>query len=129
MKKVQPFNIERVKEFCQLVNEGKTPNEALRIMNGSNGYVNPLRSAGLFWKEKDGTFKAVERIRAERYALFQQEKSNYIKSYKGKPVVKQRTLFCQPKSKQTTTTNAPTMKPKERQLNFIQRVVKSLFKL
>jgi hypothetical protein len=98
-------------------------------MNGSNGYVNPLRSAGLFWKEKDGTFKAVERIRAERYALFQQEKSNYIKSYKGKPVVKQRTLFCQPKSKQTTTTNAPTMKPKERQLNFIQRVVKSLFNL
>jgi hypothetical protein len=127
MKAVQPFNIERVKQFCTLVNEGKTPNEALRIMNGSNGYINPLRSAGLFWKEKDGTFKAVERIRAERYALFQKEKSNYIKSYKGKPVVKQKTLFCQPK--QTTTTKAPTMKPKERQLTFIQRVVKSLFNL
>jgi hypothetical protein len=127
MKAVQPFNIERVKQFCTLVNEGKTPNEALRIMNGSNGYINPLRSAGLFWKEKDGTFKAVERIRAERYALFQKEKSNYIKSYKGKPVVKQKTLFCQPK--QTTTTKAPTMKAKERQLTFIQRVVKSLFNL
>jgi hypothetical protein len=127
MKAVQPFNIERVKQFCTLVNEGKTPNEALRIMNGSNGYINPLRSAGLFWKEKDGTFKAVERIRAERYALFQKEKSNYIKSYKGKPVVKQKTLFCQPK--QTTTTNAPTMKAKKRQLTFIQRVVKSLFNL
>jgi hypothetical protein len=127
MKAVQPFNIERVRQFCTLVNEGKTPNEALRIMNGSNGYINPLRSAGLFWKEKDGTFKAVERIRAERYALFQKEKSNYIKSYKGKPVVKQKTLFCQPK--QTTTTNAPTMKAKKRQLTFIQRVVKSLFNL
>jgi hypothetical protein len=126
MKTVQPFNIERVKQFCTLVNEGKTPNEALRIMNGSNGYINPLRSAGLFWKEKDGTFKAVERIRAERYALFQKEKSNYIKSYKGKPVAKQKTLFCQPKQ---TTNNAPTMKAKERELTFIQRVVKSLFNL
>ena len=127
MKTAQPFNIERVKQFCALVNEGKTPNEALRIMNGSNGYVNPLRSAGLFWQEKDGTFKAVERIRAERYALFQQEKSNYIKSYKGKPIVKQRTLFCQPKPK--TTTPVPTMKAKQPELTFIQRVVKSLFKL
>ena len=129
MKTIQPFNIERVKQFCTLVNEGKTPNEALRIMNGSNGYINPLRSAGLFWKEKDGTFKAVERIRAERYALFQKEKSNYIKSYKGKSVVKQANLFNQPKPKQTITNNAPTMKAKERQLTFIQRVVKSLFKL
>jgi hypothetical protein len=46
---------------------------------------------------------------------------------KGTPVVKQKTLFCQPK--QTTTTNAPKMKAKKRQLTFIQRVVKSLFKL
>lgn len=129
MKTVQPFDIERVKQFCKLVNEGKTPNEALRIMNGSNGYVNPLRSAGIFWKEKDGTFKAVERIRAERYALFQQEKSNYIKSYKGKPIIKQRTLFCQPKLKPKQTTPAPTMKAKQPQLSFIQRVVKSLFNL
>jgi hypothetical protein len=121
------FDINRVREFCSLINTGKTPTEALRLMNSSNGYMTPLKNAGLYWTEKDGTFKAVERIHTERYQLFEIEKINYNRIMKGTPVAKQKTLFCQPK--QTTTTNAPTMKAKKRQLNFIQRVVKSLFKL
>ena len=145
-RKAQKFDIERVKEFCKLVNEGKTPAEALRLMNSCNGYTKPLRAAGIFWQEKDSTFRAVERIHTERYNLFLNERLNYNRTINAKPNRKQRktfqkvdiiskrnsykeytkqaTLFNQPK-----TTNAPTMKAKERQLNFIQRVVKSLFKL
>lgn len=147
----KPFDISRVREFCKLINEGKTPNEALIKMKACQNYRNPLESAGIFWIEKDGNYKAVERIYLERYELFIEEKRKYLKkrnevarwnknqrasgkinsfqkrnSYKE--YVKQATLFNQPKQKQTTTT-APTMKAKQRELSFIQRVVKSLFKL
>ena len=127
MKTKKKFDINRVREFCSLINIGKTPHEALRLMSSSNGYMTPLKKAGLYWREKDGTFKAVERIHTERYQLFEIEKINYNRIMKGTPVVKQKTLFCQPKPKQTTS--VPTMKAKQPQLNFIQRVVKSLFKL
>ena len=124
MKTRKQFNIERVREFCKLVNEGNTPAEALREMNSCNGYMNPLRQAGLFWKEKDGTYKAVERIHTERYLLFTEKKNEYNNEKINKKCFKQPTLFNQPKPKQTTT---PVRK--EVQLSFIQRVVKSLFKL
>ena len=127
MKTKKKFDINRVREFCSLINIGKTPHEAMRLMSSSNGYMTPLKKAGLYWREKDGTFKAVERIHTERYQLFEIEKINYNRIMKGTPVVKQKTLFCQPKPK--TTTPVPTMKAKQPQLNFIQRVVKSLFKL
>ena len=143
----KPFDISRVREFCKLVNEGKTPNEALIKMKACQNYRNPLESAGMFWREKDGTFKAVERIYLERYELFIEEKRKYLKKRNDvaywnkkerasgkvnsfqkrnsyKEYVKQATLFNQPKPKQTTT---PVRK--EVQLSFIQRVVKSLFKL
>ena len=139
------FNIERVKEFCKLVNNGLKPKEALAQMNTCEGYQMPLKRAGLFWKEKDGTYRAVERIRTDRYELFVNEKKNYNR-YKNKKQYKQPTLFNQPKPKtckisssknivftgQTMTLSpapAPTMKAKKKQLTFIQRVVKSLFKL
>ena len=146
---IKPFDIERVKEFCKLVNEGNSPVKALIIMSSSTGYATPLKKAGFFWIEKDGTYKAVERIYSERYNLFVNEKKMYIKKRNDsqyaaqkqlrikeinltekrnsyKEYNKQATLFNQPKSK---TTNAPTMKAKEKQLNFIQRVVKYLFNL
>jgi hypothetical protein len=147
MKNQKPFNIERVKEFCKLVNEGKTPSEALRLMNSCNGYTKPLRAAGIFWQEKDSTFKAVERIHAERYTLFLNERLKYNRTINAKPNRKQRKTFqkvdivskrnsYKEYTKQASlfnqtkpTTNASTMKAKERQLNFIQRVVKSLFNL
>jgi hypothetical protein len=144
----KPFDITRVREFCKLINEGKKPNEALIKMKACQNYRNPLESAGIFWIEKDGNYKAVERIYLERYELFIEEKRKYLKkrnevarwnknqrasgkinsfqkrnSYKE--YVKQATLFNQPKPKPTP----PTMKANERQLSFIQRVVKSLFKL
>jgi hypothetical protein len=135
------FNIERVREFCKLINEGKTPAEALRLMNSSNGYTTPLRTAGIYWKEKDGTYKALVKIRVSRYEQFIQIKNEYNQRVydrfqrKGtqqtnsyKQFVKQATLFNQPKEpKQTTQPTAPVRK--EVQLSFIQRVVKSLFKL
>jgi hypothetical protein len=141
MTKRKEFNIERVKEFCRLVNEGKTPNEALREMNSSNGYTTPLRTAGIYWKDKDGTFKALCKIRVERYNTFIEIKNEYNQrvydrfqrknnrsSQSYKEYTKQATLFNQPKEpKQKTTTLAPVRK--EVQLSFIQRVVKSLFKL
>ena len=125
MKTKKKFDIDRVREFCKLINEGNTPNRALIIMRSSNGYITPLKNAGIYWKEKDGTFRAVERIRVERYELFSKEKVNYNRVIKTKSVRKQATLFNQPKPKPT----APTMKAKQRELTFIQRVVKSLFKL
>ena len=140
--KQQAFDIERVKEFCKRVNNGETPQAALANMNTCRAYVTPLRKAGFFWTEKDGTYKAVERIYTERYELFSSERkkfnnrnfTRYMEKQKQllqkrnsyKEYNKQATLFNQPKSK---TTTAPTMKPKERQLTFIQRVVKSLFNL
>lgn len=140
MKTRKAFDINRVREFCKLVNEGKQPKEALLVMRSSAGYEQPLKSAGLFWKEKDGTYKAVERIYAERYELFISEKRKYIRKRNEKQYakqkeyrsgfnkyVKQATLFNQPKPKQTTP--APQMKAKKSQLTFIQRVVKSLFNL
>jgi len=129
MKNQKPFNIERVREFCKLVNNGLKPKEALAKMNTCEGYQMPLKKAGLFWKEKDGSYKAVERIRTDRYELFVSEKKNYNK-YKNKKqykqFAKQPTLFNQAKPKQTT---AQKVKPKQPQLNFIQRIVKSIFNL
>ena len=142
MKTKKEFNIVRVKEFCKLVNEGNTPVEALKKINACQGYYNPLKLSGLFWKEKDGTYKAVERIRIERYESFvkaknEYNKRNYLKYEKQsvsksslyKEYTKQPTLFNQPKPKPKTTTPVPTMKAKQPKLNFIQRVVKSLFNL
>ncbi len=139
MKTRKEFNIERVREFCKLVNEGVKPHHALTQMNACSGYVRPLKKSGLYWKEKDGTYKAVERIRADRYESFVKAKNEYnkmnylkyekqsvLKTNSYKQYTKQATLFNQPKPK---TNNAPTMKPKERELNFIQRVAKSLFNL
>ena len=146
------FDIERVKEFCKRINNGESPTEALANMNTCRAYATPLRKAGLFWTEKNGTYKAVERIYTERYELFSLERkkfnnrnfSRYIEKQKQKEqkinsiqkrnsykeYTKQATLFNQPKPKpKQTTTPAPTMKAKEQQLTFIQRVVKSLFKL
>jgi hypothetical protein len=136
------FDIERVKEFCKRVNNGETPYQALSNMNASRAYGTPLKRAGLFWTQKDGTYKAVERVYTERYELFsserkkfnnrnftrQMEKKNKIVAKRNsyKEYTKQATLFNQPKPK---TTNAPTMKAKHGQLTFIQRVVKSLFNL
>ena len=77
MRTKKKFDIERVREFCKLINEGNTPNRALIIMRSSNGYITPLKKAGIYWKEKDGTFRAVERVRVERYELFEKEKINY----------------------------------------------------
>ena len=141
MKTRKEFNIERVREFCKLVNNGLKPKEALAKMNTCEGYQMPLKKAGLFWKEKNGTYKAVERVRADRYESFVKAKNEYNKmnylKYEKQSIekkksytqfVKQANLFNQPKPKQTTT-NAPTMKAKEPKLNFIQRVVKSLFNL
>jgi len=129
MKNQKPFNIERVREFCKLVNNGLKPKEALAKMNTCEGYQMPLKKAGLFWKEKDGSYKAVERIRTDRYELFVSEKKNYNK-YKNKKqykqFAKQPTLFNQAKPKQTT---AQKVKVKQPQLNFIQRIVKSIFNL
>jgi hypothetical protein len=93
-------------------------------MRSSNGYITPLKKAGIYWKEKDGTFRAVERVRVERYELFKREKDNYNRVMRAIPQVKQKTLFSQPKTKQTAT---PVRK--EQELSFVQRVVKSLFKL
>ena len=140
--KQQAFNIERVKEFCKRVNNGETPQAALANMNTCRAYVTPLRKAGFFWTEKDGTYKAVERIYTERYELFSSERkkfnnrnfTRYIEKQKQllqkrnsyKEYNKQATLFNQPKQ---NTTNAPTMKAKKRQLTFIQRLLKSLFNL
>ena len=130
MKTKKKFDIERVREFCKLVNEGKSPGEALRYMNTSKGYTIPLRSAGIYWTEKDGSFKALERIRLERFELFVKRKSEYNNKFHDKEKknyrVKQSTLFCQPKPKQPT---AQKVKPNEPKLTFIQRVVKSLFNL
>jgi hypothetical protein len=53
------------------------------------------------------------------------EKQSVLKTNSYKQYTKQATLFNQPKTK----TNSPTMKAKERQLNFIQRFAKSLFNL
>jgi hypothetical protein len=145
------FNIERVKEFCKLVNEGNTPNEALRLMNSSNGYTTPLRTAGIYWKDKDGTFKALAKIRVERYNTFIEIKNEYNQrvydrfqrknnksSQSYKEYTKQATLFNQPKEPKQTMSYQDKMKSKvetvkekhkEQQLTFMQRVVKSLFKL
>jgi hypothetical protein len=127
MKTKKKFDINRVREFCKLVNEGKLPIDALREINACQGYYTPLKQSGIFWKQKDGTYKAVERIYTERYILFNKNKSLYNKARATKtPTPKQSNLFNQPKPKQPI---AQKVKPKQPQLNFIQRVVKSLFNL
>ena len=145
MKTRKQFNIERVRQFCKLVNEGHTPTEAIYKMNSSRGYCRPLFEAGFYWKE-NGTYKAVERVHTDRYLLFTEKKDQYneLKKLGKTKLPKQTNLFCQPKNKkaemkdivfsnQTITLcskpTAPKMKAKERELNFIQRVVKSLFNL
>ena len=130
MKTRKQFNIERVREFCKLINEGHTPTEAIYKMNSSRGYCRPLFEAGFYWKE-NGTYRACERIHTDRYLLFTEKKDQYneLKKLGKTKLPKQTNLFCQPKPKPKQTTPVPTMKAKERELSFIQRVVKSLFKL
>jgi hypothetical protein len=131
MKTRKTFDINRLREFCKLINEGSAPAEALARLNTCIAYATPLKASGIYWREQDGTYKAVERIRAERYDLFLAERKKYNKRnwdrqvQKKKELKKQSSLFNQPKPKPT----APTMKAKQRELSFIQRVVKSLFKL
>ena len=131
MKTRKTFDINRLREFCKLINEGSAPAEALARLNTCIAYATPLKASGIYWREQDGTYKAVERIRAERYDLFLSERKKYNKRnwdrqvQKKNELKKQATLFKQPKPKPT----APTMKAKQRELSFIQRVVKSLFKL
>lgn len=129
MRTRKTFDINRLREFCKLVNEGSAPAEALARLNTCIAYATPLKSAGIYWREQDGTYKAVERIRAERYDLFLAERKKYNKKNWDRQIQKKRqaTLFNQQKPKQTTP--APQMKAKKPQLNFIQRVVKSLFNL
>jgi hypothetical protein len=133
MKTKKKFTIERVREFCKLINEGATPSIALKNMGACQGYSVPLKEAGLCWKEKNGTYKAVERIHADRYLLFTEKKSEYNIRKINKKFVKQPTLFCVSKQKQTTglktTTKATTIKVENPKLSFFQRIVKSLFKL
>ena len=131
MKTRKTFDINRLREFCKLINEGSAPAEALAKLNTCIAYATPLKASGIYWREQDGTYKAVERIRSERYDLFLSERKKYNKRnwdrqvQKKNELKKQATLFNQPKPKPT----APTMKAKQRELSFIQRVVKSLFKL
>lgn len=129
MRTRKTFDINRLREFCKLVNEGSAPAEALAKLNTCIAYATPLKSAGIYWREQDGTYKAVERIRSERYDLFLAERKKYNKRNWDRQIQKKRqaTLFNQQKPKQTTP--APQMKMKKPQLNFIQRVVKSLFNL
>jgi len=139
MKTRKQFNIERVREFCKLVNEGVKPHHALTQMNACSGYVRPLKKSGLYWKEQNGTYKAVERVRMDRYELFVKAKNEYNKmnylKYEKQSIEKknsytkfskQASLFNQPKPKQTTVQKS---KPNEPQFNFIQRIVKSIFNL
>lgn len=129
MRTRKTFDINRLREFCKLVNEGSAPAEALARLNTCIAYATPLKSAGIYWREQDGTYKAVERIRSERYDLFLAERKKYNKRNWDRQIQKKRqaTLFNQSKPKQTTP--APQMKAKKPQLTFIQRVVKSLFNL
>ena len=139
MKTRKTFDIERVREFCKLVNEGVKPHHALTQMNACSGYVRPLKKSGLYWKEQNGTYKAVERVRMDRYELFVKAKNEYNKmnylKYEKQSIEKkksytkfskQASLFNQPKPKQTTVQKS---KPNEPQFNFIQRIVKSIFNL
>lgn len=145
MKTKKKFNIERVREFCALINLGQTPSIALKNMNSCQGYSVPLKEAGFYWKEKNGKYKAAERIRADRYLLFTEKKNEYNIKKINKAFVKQPTLFCQPKQKAikrqpqffqnspvaiTSIKNtAPEVVLVKNKLSFIQRLVKSLFKL
>ena len=139
MKTRKTFDIERVREFCKLVNEGVKPHHALTQMNACSGYVRPLKKSGLYWKEQNGTYKAVERVRMDRYELFVKAKNEYNKmnylKYEKQMIekkksytkfAKQSSLFNQPKPKQPT---AQKVKVKQPQFNFIQRIVKSIFNL
>ncbi len=151
MKTKKKFNIERVREFCALINLGQTPSIALKNMNSCQGYSVPLKEAGFYWKEKNGKYKAAERIRADRYLLFTEKKNEYNIKKINKVFVKQPTLFCQPKEKATkrltvysearlnVLKHVQNTEQKiegrqdvfkaENKLSFIQRVVKSLFNL
>ena len=143
MKTKKKFNIERVKEFCKLVNEGVNPSLALKNMNTCNGYNAPLREAGFYWKEKNGKYKAVERVHMERYLLFAENEYN-IKRI-NKKFTKQPTLFCIPKQKvakpqyksheesfnnsKLIRNTAPKVGVNKNKLSFIQRLVKQFFNL
>jgi hypothetical protein len=151
MKTKKKFNIERVREFCALINSGQTPSVALKNMNSCQGYSVPLKEAGFYWKEKNGKYKAPERIRTDRYLLFTEKKNEYNIKKINKSFVKQPTLFCQPKEraikrltvyseerlnvlKQIQNTDPKIAPPQygfnaENKLSFIQRIIKSLFKL
>jgi hypothetical protein len=145
MKTKKKFNIERVREFCKLVNEGVSPSLALKNMNTCNGYSAPLREAGFYWKEKNGQYRAVERVHMERYLLFAEKKNEYNIKRINKKFVKQPTLFCVPKQKAVKPVSksnndyfnnssfirntAPKVFFNNNKLSFIQRLVKKFFNL
>jgi hypothetical protein len=145
MKTKKKFNIERVREFCKLVNEGLSPSLALKNMNTCIGYIAPLKEAGFYWKEKNGEYKAVERIHMERYLLFAEKKNEYNVRRINKKFLKQPTLFCMPKQKvvkpqyeldkesfnnsNCIRNTAPKIVVNKNKLSFIQRLVKKFFNL
>lgn len=130
MRTRKTFDINRLREFCKLVNEGSAPAEALAKLNTCIAYATPLKSAGIYWREQDGTYKAVERIHADRYDLFLSERKKYNKKNLDRQIQKKNKL--KNKKHKIDMNKVIKVEPKlirEAQLNFIQRVVKSLFNL
>jgi hypothetical protein len=130
MKTRKTFDINRLREFCKLINEGSAPAQALAKLNACIAYATPLKASGIYWREKDGTYKAVERIRSERYDLFLAERKKYNKRNWDRQVQKKNEL--KNKKVKIDVNKVIKVQPKyikKSQLNFVQRVVKSLFNL
>jgi len=113
-----PVTRERLSQVCKLVNSGLTPIEVCNQMKFSKHYFSMMMQCGMISCDGNKNYKAMERIRNERFAMFLKLKHNYQKGIRETPRVK--------KLKELVDGNNSVHQPER---NLIQRIIAKLFNL
>jgi len=127
-----PVTRERLSQVCKLVNSGLTPVEVCNQMKFSKHYFSMMQKCGMISVDESGNYRAMERIREERFQMFLELKHNYVKGIKKSTPVKsnesQSDLLRNELESSWMRNTSPKFSVKPER-NFIQRIIAKLFNL
>jgi hypothetical protein len=133
-----PVTRERLSQVCKLVNTGLTPVEVCNQLKFSKHYFSMMIQCGMISVDGNKNYKAMERIRNERYAMFLKLKHNYVKGIRTEsPRVQKLNELIEKQEKENIAielesswirNTAPKI-PVKPERNFIQRIIAKLFNL
>lgn len=133
-----PVTRERLSQVCKLVNSGLTPVEVCNQLKFSKHYFSFMMQCGMISVDENKNYKAMERIRNERFEMFLKLKHNYVKGIRTEsPRIKKLKELIEKQEKENiaielesnwirnTSPKVGLLKPR----NFIQRIIAKLFNL